>query len=718
MFMKNTTGLRVRVIAILSTLSLVILFLAGLFPLVQAAVPWTKYTGEVSLKEGAINELFVQNAWVIEDGGTYKMWYTHSRADMNIGELTVNITSILSSEIIEDLIYLNLDELLNDMANIDATALWNFLTATTTVIGYATSDDGINWDIVDDEVLAGTAGEWDNFSTPCVIKNSDNDYEMWFTHTDTTLDETNLADYLDDLDNTNPVVDRRNAIISLANITSTAIGYTTSTNGINWNPPTPDVLTSPGGGIWDSVATPCVIKNSDTDYEMWYTYAQTDINEAYLDNILDPVNIGDFGADDLWDILNNISSTIGYATYDGIIWTDVDNSVLSGTSGIWDSVATPCVIKHSDTDYEMWYTHPTTDLDETSFSDLFVEIQSLKTDILGLWDSFASDDLNTFMTNFDAFFGDPGPFDSVRPYLANTSTRISYATSLDGETWTTHNPNALVGDSGYTWSSVAFPCVVWEDGVYKIWFTQGIDELTAQNLLDVVQGDILPIGYATGFNLVAETSSSPGIYNDGTNDIIAVDVNINRGKDSHTDLDADIPGGVSAYTAIVTGDPLGIEILDVIGVSPFDSPVYDLNDYLSTGSFSISSTASSPIQPNDTTVAKIVARLIGDAGTSYDLTVAFQNIMANDPPEMNVTEENSNTLTFLRGNANTNNEEVDVFDAMFIAQYIAGIRSIDEINNINAASVKHDGVDGDIIDVFDAMFIAQYIAGLRDANFQ
>ena len=70
----------------------------------------------------------------------------------------------------------------------------------------------------------------------------------------------------------------------------------------------------------------------------------------------------------------------------------------------------------------------------------------------------------------------------------------------------------------------------------------------------------------------------------------------------------------------------------------------------------------------------------------------------------------------LRGDADDSGA-VDIFDAMYIAQYVVGIRSIDELNFLNAASVKHDEPE-DIIDIFDAMFIAQYIVGLRDSNFE
>jgi len=54
----------------------------------------------------------------------------------------------------------------------------------------------------------------------------------------------------------------------------------------------------------------------------------------------------------------------------------------------------------------------------------------------------------------------------------------------------------MVGSSGSPWSSVGAPCVVYNNGLYEMWYTKGIDELTAGNLLDILLGSELPIGYA------------------------------------------------------------------------------------------------------------------------------------------------------------------------------------------------------------------------------
>jgi len=482
-------------------LSLCLLSIASLFSLVQAA-PWTKYTGEAVSLDG---ELLVVDAWVVKDGTTYKMWYTHSRADMGISQLADSITSILPANIVQHLIALDLQSLLGDLADIGETSakmddLWDALLATTNIIGYAESADGIDWDIVNDNVLSGDVNKWENVGTPCVIKEGGS-YKMWFTQTDTSLNKATLTGYLNDLNETDMAV-VRNAIINLANGTSSAIGYAESTDGIDWGTPQFDVFSADGGNMCESVADPCVINDGGT-YKMWYTYARTDLVASDIDDIL--ADIENFSTDNLLYILNNTSSAINYVqSADGITGWSTPDVALSGSNGVWDSVADPCVI-YNGSGYEMWYTNFTTNFTEATFTDFIVELQALETEITNLWGSLASGDIDLFLTDLVAFLdGDPEaepPVDPIitplLPYLGDTATRIGYAVSADAAIWTIDDPATLVGESGSPWSSVAAPCVVLEDGSYEMWFTQGIDELSAQNIVYLLEGSTLPIGYAT-----------------------------------------------------------------------------------------------------------------------------------------------------------------------------------------------------------------------------
>ena len=82
-YIKNKVGLAIAIILVLSLCSL---SAANLISLVQAAVPWTKYTSEpyVSLD----GELFVVDACVIKnDTDDYDMWFTYNQISLDETEL-------------------------------------------------------------------------------------------------------------------------------------------------------------------------------------------------------------------------------------------------------------------------------------------------------------------------------------------------------------------------------------------------------------------------------------------------------------------------------------------------------------------------------------------------------------------------------------------------------------------------------------------------------
>ena len=65
----------------------------------------------------------------------------------------------------------------------------------------------------------------------------------------------------------------------------------------------------------------------------------------------------------------------------------------------------------------------------------------------------------------------------------------------------------------------------------------------------------------------------------------------------------------------------------------------------------------------------------------------------------------------MRGDANTDGV-VDIKDANAIATHITGGAQLSAQGYVNAASVTVDKIS-----IFDALFIAQYVAGQRDADF-
>jgi hypothetical protein len=598
--------------ALLSVALVVVLVLAllpGLFSLVQAAMPWTK-VGEISL-----SELYVVDAEVIKNSATdYEMWYTHGKTTLSLTGIASSLNTILTDNIVNDILDQDIDSLLTDLATeLDVPALWSFLGDISTVVGYATSSDGINWTIVNSQVLFGSSGGWDSVGSPSVIKNGGT-YEMWYTHVSSSLTEAELTTIIGDLDGT--PTERRDALLALMNSATTAIGYATSSDGEIWAE-NPSVFTGNGSGsIWDSVATPSVINDGGT-YKMWYTNAKTDLVVADLDAIL--ADLAAFGADDLFNILDgSISSVIGYATSpDGTTW-GVGTEVLAGTGGAWDSVAWPSVIKRSGS-YEMWYSRGSTDLVLADFNTLQTEALALKPDLSTLWDYVKAVNLTQFLTDLDALLTTNTNINNIKALLVNSSGVIGYAASTDGVSWQVQQQPAMVGVTGSPWSSVGAPGVIYSNP-YEMWHVQGIADLDAQLMLDVLQGDTLPIAYATfpgnslglvsGWNFVGLPVSP---VSSNISDVLAGiigNVEIVWYFDGATDTwYYYIPGGPATLAQMTGGKGYWVDMtnpgtLPLPGIEP--SVPYDIPLVADWNLISL------PETPSPSTIGDVLAGIIGD----------------------------------------------------------------------------------------------------------
>ena len=166
------------------------------------------------------------------------------------------------------------------------------------------------------------------------------------------------------------------------------------------------------------------------------------------------------------------------------------------------------------------------------------------------------------------------------------------------------------------------------------------------------------------------------------------------------------------YQAQATYDSSGIEILDVReGDPPLDTPVFNINPGITDFSQDIQPAGGDP----PISVARLIPRLIGNATTQYTIDLQFTNI---EDPTGGPLPTGGNVSTYQRGDAQGPPDgDVDMLDAMFAAQYAMLARAIDDLNQVNAASVCYDGASGDKILMTDAMFIAQYAMGVRDADF-
>ncbi|MBM2825268.1 MAG: hypothetical protein HW402_932, partial [Dehalococcoidales bacterium] len=279
-------------------------------------------TSSVFDNNGASN---VGAAAVIDDAGTYKMWYTYGSTNFTIRGTTASIGYATSPDRVtwtRQAATVLTGNLTWDASGVGAPAvikdgsvykMWytggktdGSIKGTVPVIGYATSDDGITWTKNASPVLTGTVATWDanGVGAPSVIKDG-SVYKMWYSGG--TTDDT--------VSGTHP-----------------AIGYATSTNGTSWTKNASPVLQK-SGQSWDSsgVAVASVVKVSDTLYYMWYTGAT-----GYT--------------------LQN-AGAIGQATStNGITWVAQSAPIMQkSTTFQANGVAAPAVTR-SGSSYHMWYT--------------------------------------------------------------------------------------------------------------------------------------------------------------------------------------------------------------------------------------------------------------------------------------------------------------------------------------------------------------------------
>lgn len=114
---------------------------------------------------------------------------------------------------------------------------------------------------------------------------------------------------------------------------------------------------------------------------------------------------------------------------------------------------------------------------------------------------------------------------------------------------------------------------------------------------------------------------------------------------------------------------------------------------------------------------RIVARLAGSALAGDSLTINIVEVVNADGVVLTVLNQPM-VLTLQRGDvARPAEGDVDIIDAMYGAQYIVGIRPLDDICLLNLASV-HDDDSRDIANITDCMYIAQYVIGMRNEYFE
>lgn len=306
--------------------------------------------------------------------------------------------------------------------------------------------------------------------------------------------------------------------------------------------------------------------------------------------------------------------------------------------------------------------------------------------------------------------------------------------SLDTVTVSPASPTVLVGGSttfaanGYDVFGNPIPGIAWSWEVTNATagsivagtgeFTAGT---TAGTYTDVIKAtgtykDATVSGCASVevVSVMAEIGMSKGL---DIADIVLVSAGIVRIYDPSTGDPVAVPGGLGGYAAGVTYSGSQIEILDVRGGdAPFDAtPTVVIDKPGGTANFEAAQSVSEPQAP--ITVANMVVRLVGSTMEEAELQLSFSEIADSDgtliPQDGPVSE------FFRRGDALVDGE-VNISDALFIAQYLVGSRSLGPgvglVHPVNAASVMHDG-SGDEINISDVLYICQYLAEVRDEYF-
>lgn len=324
--MKNRRTI-VILVAVVATVALMLIQTMGLdvsssTPTIQANLgPWVKYPGNPVFDAGPAGswESNLSSACVIRDGDTYKMWYSGwDGSASRIGYATsndgINWIRYPGNPVLDLGPPDSWDE-----ARVDHPAvvlvngtyrMWyrGGNTAGARAVGYATSPDGITWMKYDGNpvLTTGPSGSWDDGGGwHSTVLYKGGIYSIWY--------------------------------YAWATAGGGRIGYASSSDGINWNKYEDNPVLTPGdSSSWEYpyVFQPKVIFDPGSNvYRMWYA--------AYNETFPDQRN------------------RFGYATsLDGLHWTKyVDNPVLRpGAEGDWDywDIHYPHVIQEGNT-YKMWY---------------------------------------------------------------------------------------------------------------------------------------------------------------------------------------------------------------------------------------------------------------------------------------------------------------------------------------------------------------------------
>jgi len=209
----------------------------------------------------------------------------------------------------------------------------------------------------------------------------------------------------------------------------------------------------------------------------------------------------------------------------------------------------------------------------------------------------------------------------------------------------------------------------------------------------------------------AVTVLTPGLDADGAAGCVAgiVQVQDAEGKP--------VAVKIKSYKATLEYNGEPINVLEVRHASAFPGTHTIDNP---NGRVEFSGTASEGV-PVPCDLAFLTLRLTGTVEQPATVTLTFTEIEICDPEGKTIKQFTPvPTKEFLRGDARADGK-VNMRDAVYIWQYLAGLRDIgeglDKVQPVNAASAKHDG-EYDVINFSDAIYILQYVAGWRGPDME
>ncbi len=218
-----------------------------------------------------------------------------------------------------------------------------------------------------------------------------------------------------------------------------------------------------------------------------------------------------------------------------------------------------------------------------------------------------------------------------------------------------------------------------------------------------------------------------------TSKVVSLRVGVQRVRNPVTDATVAVTEGFSAFDMSLSYQSAGVTMYGGIPEAPFGSLTINTNADGGTKTFFNAFEASASVQPGadgqtPAYFAGLYPSLTGSKDTAY--TIVLDATTLSLTGGIDISRDAPVTRSFKRGDARLDGS-VTIADALFIAQYLAGLRGLGEgayegnteyVAPLNAASVRHDysasSVPGDATTIVDALYIAQMLATMRDANYE